>query len=447
MNKKKWALVVLCSLLIFGYIKLFYKTYNENAVAKSADSLVVVDVKRIINTIIWQYITTPSLWKIKSSASETDIVSWKDMVKIPDYVLAFHASGQPANAWYGVLEIKDEAVFTKGIQQQHFEKIDSNIYISKVAGIQFYKNGNSILLTPSSIEKNNIIKIANELFLQKNYISKSDLAKVIDAKSHVTLKFHADNFLQEDAIIVANFDATKITIEGNISPMKEYSFTETKFNYNESSMLSLGFTQPSVNVFALINDSAKADISKAINVNLDTLMLQSNKWYGLDVAGIQPRTDSAISYTYDDDFNKVEEVVVNNVDEPAFNFTIYGDSVTTIYNNWMSNNKLEKTNAGFLFTPMPFVKSYCKVEGKKKLQLRAINYVANARDKKMNSIFFMKALLSKIPASLLKYAPTDVANAIANFETIAFVAKKNEQKVFIQAIITKKKNDKQIWEF
>jgi hypothetical protein len=447
MNKKKWALVILCGLLIFGYIKLFYKTYSETVIAKTADSIIAIDVKRITNTIIWQYITTPSLWKISSGGAQTDIVSWKDMVEIPDYVLAFHASEQPNNAWYCQLQIKDEAAFAKGIQQQHFEKVDSNVYVSKEAGIQFYRNDNSLLVTSASVKNSNLVTIAKELFTQKSYIAKSTLAKVIDAKSHVAIKLHADNFLQEEAILTANFDANKITVEGNLMPKKEFTFNENKFQYNSTSLLALGFTQPSANVFALLTDSSKATISKAINVNIDSLMLQSNKWYSLDVAGIQPRADSAITYTYDDDFNKVEKVVVNNVDEPSFNFTIYGDSVSNIYNHWMLNKKLEKTNAGFLFTPMPFVKSYCTVEEEKLLYLTANNYKIPIIDKSTTAIFFMNVLLSKIPTSLLKYAPTDVAKAMANFEMIEIVARKNEQGAFLKAIITKKKNNKPIWEF
>ncbi|MBL0144596.1 MAG: hypothetical protein IPP48_01350 [Chitinophagaceae bacterium] len=31
----------------FGYFKLFYKTYNVSAVAKNADAIVALDVKRI----------------------------------------------------------------------------------------------------------------------------------------------------------------------------------------------------------------------------------------------------------------------------------------------------------------------------------------------------------------------------------------------------------------
>ncbi len=447
MNKKKWALVILCGLLIIGYIKLFYKTYSETGVAKSADSIVAIDVKRITNTIIWQNITKPSLWKISSGAAETDKASWEDMIEIPDYILAFHASGQPANAWYGILKIKDDSAFAKGIQQQHFEKIDSTIYVSKKVGLQFYKNGNNILLTAASVESNSLTKIANELFLQKNHISKTDLAKVIDAKSHVALKLNRNIFLQKDAIFTANFDADKITIEGNVISKKEFTFTENKFYCNTNSLLALGFTQPSANVLALLNDSNKVNISKAINVNIDSLMLPTNKWYSLDVADIKPRADSAITYTYDDDFNKVEKVVVNNIEEPVFNLTIYGDSVSNIYNNWIFNNTLEKTNAGYLFTPIPFVKSYCNIEEEKILNVTGNNYEITTIGKSITAIFFMNSPLSKMPASLLKYAPTGIAKAMSNFEKIEVVVKKNEHGAFLSAIITKKKNDKPIWEF
>ena len=96
---------------------------------------------------------------------------------------------------------------------------------------------------------------------------------------------------------------------------------------------------------------------------------------------------------------------------------------------------------------MPFVKSYCSIENKNTLLTTANNYKVKTADKNMQCIFFMNVLLSKIPASLLKYAPTDVGKTISNFETIEMIAKKDEGKIFIKAIISKKKSDKPIWEF
>jgi hypothetical protein len=219
MNKKKWALLVLCGLLIFGYIKLFYKTCSQNAVAKSADCIIALDVKRITNTIIWNFITTPSQWKAPSiSKSGKGEVSWKDMVEIPDYVLAFHSKGQPANAWYVQLQVKNENDFAKGLLRYHFEKINTDEYLSKETGIRILKKENKILISNAAAENNDAAAVANELFIQKLYIAKETLTKVIAAKSHLAIHIASNSFLQQDAIVTANFDKQKIEISSTLTP-------------------------------------------------------------------------------------------------------------------------------------------------------------------------------------------------------------------------------------
>jgi hypothetical protein len=194
----------------------------------------------------------------------------------------------------------------------------------------------------------------------------------------------------------------------------------------------LGFTQPSSVVYALLSDSSKNKISKALSINIDSLLLQSNKFYSFNLLGIQPRTDSAITYTYDDNFNKVEKVVVNNVEEPAFNFTIAGDSVVNIYNHWERTGTVNQTDTGQLFIAMPFVKSYCNIKSEKELNITAANYQPVINNKNSNCIFFLNILFSKIPASLLKYLSGDVQNAIANIKSAQIVAKKNKGQIILQ---------------
>ena len=89
MSKKKWLLLLLCILLVFGYIKLFYKTYNENTIPKTADCIIAIDVKRITNTILWNIITTPSQWKLGGVFFGDKEGRWRDMITIPDYIFLF----------------------------------------------------------------------------------------------------------------------------------------------------------------------------------------------------------------------------------------------------------------------------------------------------------------------------------------------------------------------
>jgi hypothetical protein len=251
----------------------------------------------------------------------------------------------------------------------------------------------------------------------------------------------ANNFLQQEAILTGNFDKTKVDINCTLKPNKVYNFPESEFNYASNSLFTMGFTQPSPEVYGLLSDSNKNNISKALNINIDSLLLQENKYYSLDVTAIKPRMDSAISYTYDDDFNKVEKVVVNNVQEPIFNFTVGGENVTNIYAHWQRTHKLEQTNVGELFTVIPFAKSYCNVKNKKELNISSSNYQSTTLDKKINCIFFLNIFFTKIPADILKYMPTKITKPIANIESLQIEAMQKEgKKIFLHCRLNEKKN-------
>ncbi|MFT3701967.1 MAG: hypothetical protein QM802_06345 [Agriterribacter sp.] len=362
MKKKHWALLILCLLLLLGYVKLFYKTYSEDAVAASADNIGALDVKRITNTIIWNYITTPSQWKIGSLLSTSDKVDWDDMVTIPDYIFVFHAKDQPMNAWYTVLQVKDEKDFEKGLQQFGFERREgSEEFFSKKYGIEYIRNGDRLLVGNMAVnDKQYIRKVADELFAKKNYVSKQTLDKNISAASHFAFQYTGNDVIS-GIVASANFDKNTVSVNVDISTIKPFTFQSKTFNYSSTSLLSIAFTQPPAEAYAFLTDSAKSRASRLLNFQLDSLLRPDNKYYQLDLPAIITRADSAISYEYDKDFNQVEKVVVNNVQEPSFNFSITGDSIQHIYDYWKSSQQLEQTVAGDLFTPIPFVKSYCSL--------------------------------------------------------------------------------------
>jgi hypothetical protein len=153
----------------------------------------------------------------------------------------------------------------------------------------------------------------------------------------------------------------------------------------------------------------------------------------LDIAGIQPRVDSAITYTYDDDFNKVEKVVVNNVDEPMINFLIAGDSVNRIYNNWVVSKKIEISEKGNLFTPIPFVKTYCQNTNDKMLSLKSNNYISATTDLHKSCILYANVSLAKAPSSLLKFLPNNIISIVEKIETTQLAATKNNTAILFNA--------------
>lgn len=444
MTKKKWILVVLFILLVAGWFKLFYKTWNNETVPENTDCIIALDVKRITNTLIWNFITTPSQWKSGNwfSSEEEGKVSWDDMISLPDYVFVFHRQGEPSNAFYTVVEINDKSDFEKGLKQYGFEKTATGSFISKQTGIEFIQDDNRVLIGNAAVEQKKYIQaVASELFAKKDFIDKAAISKIVKAASHLAIdtRLFSNRFFEDNAFITGNFDDASLVFSAALHT-NGLLLTTGSFQYSGSSLLSAGFTQPGGGAESLFTDSARSSISKAVNFNIDSFLLPTNQRYQLDITGIYPRTDSAVSFTYDDDFNPVEKVVVNKVEEPAYNFIVQGTDVQPIHYYWANAGKLEKTGDSSLFTPVPFVKSYCTIKNKNQLFLTSANYDVPKFDKTIDCIFFMKILLSKISPSLYNYLPPAVPKLLTNIETVEAIVEHKKGQTIVSVQFNKKKN-------
>jgi spore coat polysaccharide biosynthesis protein SpsF (cytidylyltransferase family) len=439
MKKKYWFLLLLLGIFIFGYIKLFYSSINKAAVPSNADMVASIDVKKVIRTVVWDIVTHTSKWKIKSSSIDTtDIVDIKDVFVLPDYAQAFHVKGEPTNAWYTVLQIKDEALFTKALKQYGFTTLYNNQYTSIDKKLGISKNGNEIIVSSFAPDStNNLNAIANTLFVKKDYLPTEKLEQITNANSHIALFVAANKFLQKDAIVKGNITNDNIILEGELIPKEVYSFIENNFAYSSNALLSMGFTQPTTTVYNAIGVTDKANISKSIGVSMDSLFMQSNKYYQLQVDGIVPRVDSAITYTYDDDFNAIQKVVVNNVDEPMYNFVVVGDSVQTILNNWTSNKTIVNENNGQLFRPMPLVKSFCTIKDKSTLEIAPKNFTKTSTNENIKAVFFANIIIQKIGDKYLKYFPDDVKNTLQKVSKANIACTKIGNTLVLKATIEK----------
>lgn len=452
MNKKRWALLILCILLIAGWFKLFYKNWNNERVTKNTDCIITLDIKKITNTLIWNFITTPSQWKTGNwfSSSKEGRVSWDDMISLPDYVFVFHRAGEPNNALYTVVEINDKEDFAKGLKEYGFEKTAQGSFVSKETGIEFIQRENQLLIGNAAVaDKSYIQKVATELFTQQQFIPADSLAKTVKTASHLAIvtRLFSSSIFEGEYLVQGNFDDEKLVVSTVIPVSQSVHLKAATFNIPDSSLLSIGCTQPVSDVKKWLPVATWNNISKAVNFDIDSLLLPTNTSYQLNLTGIYPRIDSAVSYSYDDNFNPVEKVVVNKVEEPAFNFIVQGNNVQQIYDYWISSGIIENNGDSGLFTPVPFVKSYCTIENKNTLRISAANYKTVPSVNTIECIVFFKLLIAKLPPSLLHYLPSFTSPLIKNMETIeATISQKNGQTI-LEVYFNKKKNDLPLVEF
>lgn len=449
MRKRKWALLILVVLLIVGYIKLFYKTWSEKTVPASADCVVVLDVKRVTNTLLWNLVTTPGQWKIgKLFSKKSTDTSWRDMFAIPDYILAFHSKDQPANNWYVLLGRKSKEGFEAGLKKFEFEKINGQEFASRQTGLYLFVQDENILAAKASIEDSNRIRqVARELFTDKKFIARAGLEKAMDAKSHLAVYLPANTFLKEAAVVSANFDKEKISISGALVPASQYVFREESFLYPSGSLSALGFTQPPPALYGLLDKATKEKISTAINLHMDSVFAQSNTAYSLNLQGIKERADSAVTYSYDDEFNKVEKLVVNTIQEPSFTFFINGSNISSVHHYLQHNHKLESTATGEVFLPMPLVRAYCRKKNEGTLSITAFNYDDPRMDTSMKAVLFFRLAITKIPKNLLRYLPGVLAGNMENLDELNVAVTRKNERLHITGMLTKRKNSLSLFKF
>jgi hypothetical protein len=441
MRKKKWLLLVLSLAIVIGYIKLFYKNINYEVIPITADYVALIDVKRVANTVIWELITHPNKWKMSNpfSSKDSTTIAWDDMVELPDFIQIFHNKDQPIQVWNTVLTIKDEADFKAGLQFFKFIELTKNCFTNTSLGISLWQHDKQLLISniPQPLALQYLKQTATTLFTETKFIAEASIKKLVLQKSHVAVLINAPSLLQEEGIVRLNMNGESVDIAGDFSPKAEYMPKQEVFNAATNSICVFGFCQPPAALLNAINDSTKAKFSTALNFSIDSFLLPQNKQYLIDVKAFLPRIDSAISYTYDDDFNAIEKVVVNTVVEPSFCFTTNGKA-SAMFNYLRNNQKIEPVKDGFIYTSMPFVKTYCKVSDSSSLQLQAFNYVATTSAKQIQAICFFELYPSLIPPTIKKYLPSNFLTYINNIEKVNLVLNKSPKGIFMQGSINKK---------
>ncbi|MCC6287016.1 MAG: hypothetical protein IT249_03960 [Chitinophagaceae bacterium] len=443
-RKKRWLVIIVAAIAVTVYFFLFFKTYSETGITSNADHIISLDVKRITNTVIWTYITTPSLWKVGKIFSSSGKVDWKDMVKIPDYIFIFHVKDQPLNAWYTVLEIKDEGDFNKGLALYGFSNIPgTQRYASKETGLECIRFRDKLLIGNLAVENKALIaETAAQLFVRENHIDKNRLRRITKAAEHLAWDFNGNELLK-NINGGASFNNNSITARVNAFINTAIEPAPVKFNKPEGFLLSAGFVQPPGELYRLIGDSSKQKASRWLNFNIDSLFLPGNSHYQTGIKNFINKTDTAVTYAYDADFNQVENKVINKIWEPSFSFEAYGRDISGIYNYWNRNKNIEKTPEGDLFTAMPFVKSYCSTGGGSLLSIRSYNYSQPVTVTATDSCFLYASLdVLKIPDSLVKYLPDHIRPFLRKIASVFVIAKSvTRQRITVDASIDKRKGE------
>ncbi len=425
---KTWIFLIIAVAALWGGYVLFYKSTPKNMATTTADAIVMVDVKKAMQTGVWEYLCHPSKWKIDWSSDENKdtTLNWKDAVKLPDYITLFHEKNEDWGIWHTQLLVKDQGDFLRFMQQNKFETVGTNIFKSDSLKITVTKDGERVFVS-SSNDLNAVNVIHKRLTIGKEDIKPEILDQLKMLGKHVSAFFAKGNTLAADAFASLQYSNNNIELTSSFSLLAPYLFNSIELPQAKDQMISAAFAQPQFDLAAALDSNAQVKFKNLLNVTAQSTLLRSNNYMALSLQKFAEKTDTAVTYTYDDDFNAIEKKEITKNNEPVFGIVINGPGADSILTNWELQKVIESNTKGKLFTSIPFAKSYCTVSPKQ-LQIATPDYISNNIAKEP-CIFVCSIDVKKLYPNIEKYLPPDAQNILQKIIAIDVKAKLAEYNV------------------
>ncbi|WP_264565921.1 hypothetical protein [Flavobacterium sp. N3904] len=419
-----WRIVIL--LIIVGSVAFLYwlgfkKHFEKNCIHQNADQVVMVDLKNIRNYFVFSSLKKPSQWLKNSENTNTNkLFDLKAFgVKTSDYLAFFHIENQPETVFYCMAAIQNEIDFEKAMNKYHFRKTvlknGMTDYYSKDIRLLILKHSSQILCASiREKEKEIAVKIAEDLFLKSQFLDAEKIKNTIGTPNAITLWLKKNNFLDKNGIITIRLEDHEIVAEGQLKLKPKYR-REIQFSQNKNPLFALGFDFGMIRNFKSVTQN-KDKINKIIGFDLDSIISKNPTKMELILYRIIEKKDSSISYSYDDDFNAIEKVIVHTSREPSFYFSMQSDNTKKIFNYLNSQKAIDKDR---VFVNFPFAKTNISVH-KKNLVFQANSPNPLGQIKPINAIAFLQINFDKIKPTDWKFIIKRQANfkILKHFESL-----------------------------
>ncbi|GEM_PF-5110069 len=385
--KKKvlYTLIGLAVLLLTVYLLRYNQSQVfEHRVPKSATKVVNVHLRQIENNLLFDFLAHPIIYlksKLRKDSLKRKKFPFANGVEIPENILFFSNATSLDNHWFSsVFNVKDQENLTSYFLQEKFVK-------SNVEGMEFYSKGNWVIAIHENklllvIKRNHtaeISKIVASVFNEKAFLHQtSELLKpIILNESDVSFSSKEHGFLE------ANFKEGIFEISGNLDSDFFIADAYPIIKGNPISYLTAKVNKDNLFFQNFVLNTADK-FKELTHLSLDSIV---NKWDGkfyLKIDAIENKTDSIITYDYDDDFNKVEKMAIEKKNIPNLRIKLGQESPSNLWRYFWSKNAIQLHKGDTVFTTIP-IYQFMATDAKENLELSVNNSVDQIHSKEISS--------------------------------------------------------------
>ncbi|WP_299712253.1 hypothetical protein [uncultured Tenacibaculum sp.] len=339
-----FILFLITIILVVGYFRYTPQLVYANKIPASAETIVCVNIRSIEYDVVKEYIKHPSLYfRPKKKRSVKPVIKRVDTVKVQKpskkktkKVDFYKTISIPPQAFFytndqnfkgalvsSAFSIEDNEKLVAFFKQNAYvsTSFDSiNVYEKKSHFFAIYEDK---LILAYKFNDVKIPELVKEVFLDPSYLKEENelIQEIKKKKNDVTLVSSKKDYL------AINIEQGNLNITGSLNDQFDLFLPHTS---ETPETLGIANVSTKINTKLLANKitrTQKEKFKKLTTLSVDSVM---NKWNGaftFNLASFEKRTDTIVTYEYDDDFNKVAKTTIEKTTIPDFVLSMTTDSL------------------------------------------------------------------------------------------------------------------------
>lgn len=372
------AVILLLLIFVYAYLGFRQNQSYKMRVHQEADFIFRINVDGIIMSNGFKFLQNPSKFLTLSK----DSAGVQKGFTIPANIFVYTVRSRSVQTYFCTLPVSDTLKLKQYLQKVlhvvHFKPAGNEVTIGHDKEGQLTIAYNPVCVAFSySMKKENTEGILLDLMANKNVMEKTDVRLGLLKSETANLAYHFKGFSG-----AGELTATKLLINGQV-PLKQFDVPRHVYGRNNF--------QTGAAVKAWLNADFHQFLSKerfcikGICLEGDTLLKYYGGYADLEIGHATKQKDSVVTYGYNDDFEKTEQIEVKEINVPGLNicFDVSKAGISAYLKKQAvinSQNQLSKT-------AFPLYKVYIREE-RKLLQFATDEKIMSAPVKVKSPNFF-----------------------------------------------------------
>jgi len=356
--KKRLAFFFLGILILFSVIYLFrYKRalVFEGMVPNSATEIIHVNLRQIEHHVLTDAIKNPLKYiDFKFSEEKKGSLILKKTISIPRNIFFYTNDRKFKDIWISsFIKVKKKKELSDYLIRDGFVKSnDEGIMLFRKLNLVLAIKGKRLVVAFKTDNHAAISSVVNEIFEEESFLSETSdvLNAIMTAKNDISYATLANDFVE------ANFKNGLLEVLGTFSSDLFFASKQGDFSKNSQGYISAKINKQHKLFQRLITEGNSRKFNDFTKLSIDSIMSKWNGSFAFNLKSINSEIDTIVTYDYDDDFNKIEKVAVQELTVPAIDFSLNAD--TNLFGYLLKENAIQIIDSDTLFTSIPLYKLY-----------------------------------------------------------------------------------------